>query len=242
MAYVLVPVKDQVLAKSRLSGVLAPDERRSINHAMLEDVLDAITACSGVEQIVLISDDPAVKLLAEKNSAELFSERDANARNVNEALGAACDELANRRVGRIMIVPSDMPLLRAADLEAILLCGADTRNDVVLGPDSKNDGTNAMLFSPVARPTMRYGPNSFSRYKDDIRRRGLDYAVIRRPGIGQDVDTAADLLAVFDTRHSAECGRQTAEFLYRPEIIERLSLQREAGLDAIDNLGVAAND
>ena len=242
MAYVLVPVKDQVLAKSRLSGVLAPHERRALNHAMLQDMLDAVSACPGVDKVVLVSDDPTVTLLADRYSAELVSERDANARNVNEALGAACDELAARRVDRILIVPSDMPLLRTTDLDALLLCGADAGNDVVLGPDSRNDGTNAMLFTATQRPTMRYGPNSFSRYRDDIRRRGLSYAVIRRPGIERDVDTAADLLAVFDDRHRAECGRQTAEFLSRSPIIERLSLQQEAGLVVTDERRVAAND
>jgi 2-phospho-L-lactate guanylyltransferase len=242
MAYVLIPVKDQVLAKSRLSGVLAPDERRSFNHAMLQDVLEAITNCTEIEKIVLVSDDPAVTLLADKYSAELFSERHANARNLNEALGAACDQLSDRCVGKILIVHSDMPLLRTADVEALLLCGADEGNDVVLGPDLINVGTNAMLFSAAERPSMLYGRDSFSRFKVDVRRRGLSYAVVRQPGIGQDVDTAADLLAVFDIRQSTECGRQTADFLSRPEIVERLSLQREAGLVAINEHCVAAND
>ena len=145
-------------------------------------------------------------------------------------------------MGKVLIVHSDMPLLQAADLEALLLCGADAGNDVVLGPDLRNDGTNAMLFSAFQRPPMLYGRNSFSRYKDDVRRRGLNYAVVRRPGIGQDVDTAADLLAVFDSRQGTECGRHTSDFLSRPDIVGRLSLQREAGLNAVEEQRVAAND
>lgn len=39
MINAVLPVKDLVLAKSRLSGVLAPHERRSLNQAMLEDAL-----------------------------------------------------------------------------------------------------------------------------------------------------------------------------------------------------------
>ena len=242
MTYVLVPVKDQVLAKSRLSGVLGPDERRSLNHAMLVDVLEVISSCPDVEQIVLFSDDPAVVLLADKFSAELLSERDTEARNLNAALGAACDQLGDKGVGRILILPSDVPLLRTADLEAILLCGANAGTDVVLGPDAKNDGTNAMLFCAHKRPTMLYGVNSFSRFKVDIRRRGLNYSEIRRPGIGQDVDTAADLLDVFAIRHRTECGPHTAAFLSRPEIVECLSLQREARRDGTAEQGLAANE
>ena len=242
MAILLVPVKDQVLAKSRLSGVLAPDERRSLNHAMLQDVLDVVSACPGVDRIVLVSDDPTATLLASKYSAELFSERDANARNVNEALGAASAALAVRRVGSIAIVPSDMPLLNVADLEALLQRGADTGCDLVLGPDLRNDGTNALVFATGKRPTMLYGPNSFSRFQEDARQRGLKYTVVRRPGIGQDVDIAADVLAVFSIRNSASCGRHTAEFLCRPKIVERLSLHLEAGLDVAGGQSMAAND
>ena len=39
MAQALVPLKDLVAAKSRLSGVLSPAERRSLAQAMVEDVL-----------------------------------------------------------------------------------------------------------------------------------------------------------------------------------------------------------
>ena len=39
MAQALVPLKDLVQAKSRLSGLLRPSERRALAQAMAEDVL-----------------------------------------------------------------------------------------------------------------------------------------------------------------------------------------------------------
>ena len=43
MAQALVPLKDLVLAKTRLSGVLTSVERRALAQAMVEDVLDVLS-------------------------------------------------------------------------------------------------------------------------------------------------------------------------------------------------------
>lgn len=240
--HVLVPVKDQVLAKGRLSGVLAPNERRLLNQAMFEDVLSVVSRHRRVEKTVLVSDDPVATLLADKHAAELFSVRGADARKLNESLSTACKQLAERGVDDILIVHGDMPMLQGTDLDALIEQSLSVRVDVVLGPDSRNDGTNAMLFANSAFPALQYGPGSFTRHKSMAQRCGLGYAVVRRPGVARDVDTAPDLLAVFAARTSAEIGRHTAEFLSQREITERLSLLRETGIGATNDEYGAVNE
>ena len=59
MTWALLPLKDLVRAKTRLAGLLAPSERRALAQAMVEDVLGALTACSQLEGVLLVTDDPA---------------------------------------------------------------------------------------------------------------------------------------------------------------------------------------
>ena len=240
--HVLVPVKDQVLAKGRLSGVLAPNERRLLNQAMLEDVLSVVSEHRRIAKTVLVSDDPVAALLADKYAAESFSVRGADARDLNGSLRAACKQLAERGVDDILIVHGDLPMLQGTDLDALIEQSLSVRVDVVLGPDSRNDGTNALLFANSAFPALHYGPGSFARHKAMAQRCGLDYAVVRRPGVARDVDTASDLLAVFAARARTELGRHTAGFLSRREVAERLRLLREAGIGATDDACGAVNE
>ena len=228
--HAILPVKDLVLAKSRLSGALAPHERRSLNQAMLEDVLEVLSSHPDVDVVLVVSDDPSAKLLAEKYSAELFSEREAGVRGLNGALKAACNQLAAQAVDGVLIVHSDMPLLEPEDLDAILERGHGVPGGVVLGPDSKDDGTNAMLLSAQNPPKFHYGDGSFGLHIAAARQLGLQHTVIRRPGIGFDVDTVADLFVAIDASTSNTFGPRTAEFLSRDEIAERLSLLRTTGL------------
>lgn len=221
--HILIPVKQQLMAKSRLADVLAPSERRLFNQAMLRDVLNTSSECSGVNQIVLISDDPAAMRLGQHYSAEVFSERAAGARNLNQALEATCDHLVRQKADNVLILPGDMPLLRRADLNALFKHAGETPHNIVLSPDMNNDGTNAMLFMLARRPSLAYGKNSFVKHQNNMLRQGLEYSVFRRPGFAQDVDTVADLLRVFEQRDSRHCGRQTSKFLSQSDIRERLS-------------------
>ena len=64
MAHALVPLKDLVTAKTRLSGLLRPAERRALAQAMVEDVLTTLVEHRQIERVTLVSDDPGAGLLA----------------------------------------------------------------------------------------------------------------------------------------------------------------------------------
>ena len=71
MVWALLPLKDLVKAKTRLSGVLAPHERRALAQAMVEDVISVLVTLEELEGILLVSDDPAAELLSHKYVLDL---------------------------------------------------------------------------------------------------------------------------------------------------------------------------
>ena len=99
--WAILPLKDFVSAKQRLSGVLSASERRRLFHAMVEDVLSALSHAETIDSIVIVSDDPAASLLAERYGAVVLDEP-AAAENtqhranepLNRALAAACNYIA----------------------------------------------------------------------------------------------------------------------------------------------------
>jgi len=74
MVWAILPLKDFVDAKQRLSGVLTDHERRHLFHAMVEDVLDVLAGHPALEQTVIVSDDPGAESLAERYGVMVWSE------------------------------------------------------------------------------------------------------------------------------------------------------------------------
>ena len=62
--WAVLPLKDFVSAKQRLSGVLSATERRRLFHAMVEDVLSVLIQAPSIVGIVIVSDDPTAALMA----------------------------------------------------------------------------------------------------------------------------------------------------------------------------------
>ena len=75
MAQALVPLKCLVQAKTRMSGLLWPSERRVLALAMLEDVLAVVSRHPDIERVTLVSDDPVADLLVRKYAIDHVAER-----------------------------------------------------------------------------------------------------------------------------------------------------------------------
>ena len=114
--WALLPLKDFVQAKQRLTGCLTVSERRGLFHAMVEDVLTVLAAHSGFERIVVVSDDPAAQLLAEHYRIDCWSERDLGLSGLNGVVSAALNKMAVLTANEshpvaAMVVHGDLPLL-----------------------------------------------------------------------------------------------------------------------------------
>ena len=72
----LVPFKSLSTAKARLAPILSLPERQALAFAMLWDVLSALRAAKGLDEVALVSSDAKALKLAEGVGARTLPEKD----------------------------------------------------------------------------------------------------------------------------------------------------------------------
>jgi 2-phospho-L-lactate/phosphoenolpyruvate guanylyltransferase len=183
---VVIPVKVLALAKSRLSG-LTGTEREAMALAMAGDTVSAAVACPAVGDVVVISDDPAVRTEAEAAGATVIA--DYQRAGLNQALAAGARHAASSWPGRGMAaLTADLPALSAGQLDAALTAAAAVTQAFVA--DAAGSGTTLYTARPGAVFRPLFGPRS------RVRHRQAGAVELDLPGIEglkRDVDTLADL-------------------------------------------------
>jgi 2-phospho-L-lactate guanylyltransferase len=180
--HIVIPFKHQG-AKSRLSSVLSPGERRLLAFAMLKDVLSAVL---GFGRATVLS-RPGLDIAEIGREAEILESE----LELNDALNSLIAEEARRGwPSDILIGLADLALLTEEDVAGILNC----RGDVVLCP-GRGGGTNMILMrSPEFR--VCYQGLSFPKHLAFAREAGLKVSVFESFRAGCDIDEPEDLAEV----------------------------------------------
>ncbi|MCS6816661.1 MAG: 2-phospho-L-lactate guanylyltransferase [Blastocatellia bacterium] len=189
MIWAVVPVKDFQTAKQRLHAVLAPGERRALARAMLEDVLGALVRVHELDRLVLVTREPHAVALARRFGAFVLSE--SSNRGQTAAVERALAEAHRQGASAVLALPSDVPLIAPADVEAILRAGE--RADVVLVPSRDGRGTNAMWLRLPTKLPLRFGEDSFHFHYHKAHEAALCTVVLDLPRVALDVDAPEDL-------------------------------------------------
>ena len=222
MTVALLPLKDLVEAKTRLSGLLRPSQRRALAQAMAEDVLDVLADSRLVDRIVMVSDDSGARLLAREFGAECWPESELGCRGLNPVLGRAAQRLAQTARGPVVVLHADIPLLCADDLAAVMSACADEQA-LVVGPDRHGTGTNLLAFDAARVPRFSFGSDSCAAHGAQAVQDGRPVCILRRPGIGLDVDEPADLAQLLAVDATGR-GRRTLAYLNSDQLGSGLRL------------------
>lgn len=203
-ATAILPVKRFDAAKRRLAAGLDDARRRALAAAMLEDVLEAISAARQVGRTIVVSGDPEAQELAAAVGAEVVPDP-ADEGHVEAALAG----IARAEVGAggpVVLLPADCPLLDPRQLDRLLTGVPDPF--VAIVPDRHGEGTNALVLSPPDAIRPAFGEGSRARHEAAAREAGVPFAVEELPSLALDLDTPADLVAL--TRE-LEARRGTAK-------------------------------
>ncbi len=188
-ACIVIPVQPFPDGKSRLAAMLEKSARAAMNRRFFQHVLSTALEAVGREQVIVISRAGEVRDLAARAGALPVLELQTG---LNEALTQAASLFWARGADRVLALSTDLPELCKADLLAMLERGESA--DVVLAPDAGGTGTNAMLIGAAARRVAyRYGPQSFTAHTQACAALSLSSAIVRRPGLANDLDTPSDL-------------------------------------------------
>lgn len=193
--WAIVPVKPLRRGKSRLSGTLSEDERTHLNQLLLEHTLKTLTDLKEIEQILVVSRDPAALSLARDLGARTV--REAGSPKLNTALKRATVVAQLYATRGVLVLPADLPLLTREDILA-LVERAKIPPVVVIAPDRREEGTNALLISPAGLIEYDFGPGSFQRHCKRAQQVGARLEVVTLPSLGLDLDLPEDLEMVVE--------------------------------------------
>ncbi len=185
----VVPFKCFTRAKRRLRTRYSERQVEQLGHAMLADVLDALTRARGLERVTVLTDDPAVAEVARQARAAVRLR--APDPGLNPAIEVATRELVDQGFDAVLVVLGDVPLLQAKQVETVV--EAAQGQPVVLVPSS-DGGTSLLWRSPPDCIPACFGPDSAHAHAQAARERGFEPRLISglHPGMALDLDTPED--------------------------------------------------
>lgn len=187
--WALVPVKAPVWAKTRLADRLSQEERAALQRAMLQDVLDELKAVRWLSGIAIVCPDPGIRRSVEAQGIRVFAD-EPKPGGLNAALHYGTASLHNAGADLVVVLPGDVPLVSAGDIDRAILDAIEDHATVVV-PDRSHEGTNALIFWTNRAPTFAFGENSF-RLHCEGRQEGPVRA-LELASIAHDVDWPNDL-------------------------------------------------
>lgn len=177
-----MPLKSFANGKARLAPVLDAPSRERLSRECADRV---VKSARGIPVVVVTgdSDSDDVRLWARDRSLTCIAQ---SSPGLN---GAVTDGVAWARAEGFdvaIIAHSDVPL--ADDVTPYV----DVDN-IVIVPDTTNDGTNLMSLPTAAEFTFHYGPGSFALHVSEAMNRGFAPRVALSDEWSRDLDTPDDL-------------------------------------------------
>ena len=216
MRALLLPIKDLRNAKQRLAGVLTPEERFALAHAMLADTIRAVRGVQHAGKIFVVTNyEPAMRA-ARENGWEILREQKQISESVSvDTASRQCEE---RGMTGVLRLPLDLPLVQSRDIDELLVaeCGAPA---LVIVPSRDGTGTNAILRTPPTLLPSHFGNGSFAKHCDEAERACARILKRRNVRLEMDVDDESDLRALL--QHDLS-GTQTGDWLQNSGLSKKL--------------------
>ncbi len=187
-----LPIRSFHDGKRRLAARLSSDQRCRLIVYLLTAVVYALRESGVVDMISVVSGDDSA--LSFGQSLRLVPIREEEA-ELNGALRTASAWARASGARAHLIVLPDLPLLRGADIRAVVR-SAQPEDGIVACPDRKGTGTNVLFLRPCGVIPPMFGPQSFERHLRAAWTAGKEASIYDSPGTRWDIDTPDDLDAL----------------------------------------------
>jgi len=186
----ILPVKRFQSAKSRLGDELSRGTRRALTEAMVTDVLMALRRSKAVDQVLVVTSEPAAEAIGRGYGADVLHDELDEGQSAAALIGIV--HALELGATRVLLVPGDCPALDPAELTE-LLERPQLGRGVIVVPDRHGTGTNALLLTPPDVIEPAFGPDSRALHEQAAAAAGVPCTVEQVATLSIDVDTAADL-------------------------------------------------
>lgn len=184
--HVVIPVKGGSKAKSRLAPALSAIERQALALSMAEHVMKIALASPEVSSVTVVTACPRIGRQALALGARHFTDTQ------NAGTAAACVQ-ATRLLGKqtpILFLNADLPFLTRGAVSRMVRC----TDRIVIAPDLRRVGTNALLVPAGVSMQPCFGRNSFTRHVSAAIRACHPALVIHDERTASDIDEPCDLV------------------------------------------------
>jgi 2-phospho-L-lactate/phosphoenolpyruvate guanylyltransferase len=209
----ILPVKSFGAAKQRLAESLGAGSRQALAQAMFTDVLAALRRADDLDQIAVITSDRVAESATRGRGRVVVLEDTVQAGH-SQAAAIGIRYALEHGFDRVVLVPSDTPLLLPADLAELLSRSAA---GVSVVPDRHGTGTNALVLSPPDAIEPSFGPGSRARHVALAEEARVPVSVEEVAALALDVDTPEDLAAL-----SAELEQRRGQAPYTRGALRQL--------------------
>jgi 2-phospho-L-lactate guanylyltransferase len=188
----VVPIRSLRHGKTRLSPVLGNEARQTLLRGIAARVVTAAVDSSAVESVLIVSPDTETLAWAtELGPAVVALPQPLERPGLNGAIDAGRRWTLDNNASAVVSLFADLPLIVPDDIRGL----AARSEPVVLGPDRRGEGTNALLLRLAGRGSefsFAFGAGSLAKHLEEARRLGLNASLHDAPGIAFDLDTPDD--------------------------------------------------
>ncbi|HYX11007.1 MAG TPA: 2-phospho-L-lactate guanylyltransferase [Candidatus Acidoferrum sp.] len=191
--FAIIPVGTLEGAKSRLGETLDAEERRDLATRMAHRTIEAAVATPGIDEVLVVTPDQAVRDLALAAGARPLRQR---SQGLNRGLREAREEALAAGADAIVVLPIDLPLISPEALGRVLERLSDPERPlVVLVSDRHRRGTNVLLVAPPDAIEFGFGGDSRAAHAECAAEAGARLVELDGP-LTLDLDTPDDLLLI----------------------------------------------
>jgi 2-phospho-L-lactate guanylyltransferase len=209
----VVPVRSLRHGKSRLSPVLDNEARETLLRHVADRVVTAAVDSGLIETVLVVSPEEETLAWAVGLGPSVVAVPQPEQQpGLNGAIAAGRAWGLDRGASAVISLFADLPLIVPDDIRDLVA----RTEPVVLGPDRRDEGTNALLLRLAGRGSefrFAFGEESLTKHLEEARRLGLEAVIHRAPGTAFDLDSPddwADFIAVAAAR-SGPCAAAPAE-------------------------------
>lgn len=193
---VVLLIKDFETAKERLSPALDVDMRRMA----AVDFAVAALAAVGADALVVAGSRQVAATARERGNEVLL---EADPRGQNEAARSGIEAAVAQGADAVLLLSSDLPLIRADVVVRLLAWAAALPPPVVAAvPAIGRGGTNALYLAPPDVIDLHFGDDSLAKFEADARGRGVRFEVYASDELALDIDEPADLATLRERRRA----------------------------------------
>lgn len=202
---IIIPIKKFDHSKTRLGSFLDPKERKELTKLLMLDTLEKISKLEQ-KQIIIVSGE-RIELMGGFKDVVIIKENDLN--GVNNAIGLANKLIKDNEFSESLIIPIDLPLLSAIDLENMIENSRKFEKGVCIVPSKRFDGTNALLMKPHSVIDTFYDNNSFYNHVKSAAENNISIEIIKNENLMIDLDTVDDVMEIMGRYHTLSDGHKT---------------------------------